>query len=166
MNIIGIDPGLSGAIALIDINEAPPMVFRRCSVWDMPTVKGKTRGRDLNVEELLTIAMYHYDLDLIVMEKPVLARPGEGRGSIGKFGYTTGLTEGIYRGFNHEVEFILVSPQKWKGHFGLLGKDKNASRALARERFFEDRDLFKRKKDDGRAEAALMALYGFETKGE
>jgi len=156
MIIVGIDPGLSGAIASFNPD------YNKVIVRDMPTVKGKTRGRDLDVEGLLDIAMYHHELDLIVMEKPVLARPGEGRGSIGKFGYTTGLTEGIYRGFNSECAFMLVSPQKWKAHFGLIGEGKDASRGLAAVRF-DDYEMFKRKKDDGRAEAALMALYGYET---
>lgn len=157
MIIVGIDPGLSGAIVEMHTMK------KEIKVWDMPTVKGKTRGRDLDMDKLYEfIAQYHYDLETIVMEKPVLARPGEGRGSIGKFGYTTGLTEGLYRGIYPDAHFHLVSPQKWKAHFNLLGEGKDAARELAMKEFPKYADLFKRKKDDGRAEAALIALYGFE----
>ena len=118
--IIGIDPGLSGAVVSFS------QQFNKLIVRDMPTVKGKTRGRDLDTEELLDLAYCHVEVDLIVMEKPVLSRPGEGRGSIGKFGYTTGLTEGIYRGAYPDIQFCLVSPQKWKAHFGLIRYSKLA----------------------------------------
>jgi crossover junction endodeoxyribonuclease RuvC len=158
MRVVGIDPGLSGAISIV--TRLYP--FFEVDVIDMPTIKGKTRGRDLHTTELLDICLHHYDLDLIVIEKPVLARPGEGRGSIGKFGYTTGLTEGIYRGVHHDTKLVLVSPQKWKGHFNLLGQDKNSSREWVMDFFKDEKDLFKRKKDDGRAEATLIALYGID----
>jgi crossover junction endodeoxyribonuclease RuvC len=55
----------------------------------------------------------------------------------------------------------LVKPQKWKKHFS-LDKDKDKSRALANRRFPDNHQDFARKKDDGRAEAALIALYGAE----
>jgi crossover junction endodeoxyribonuclease RuvC len=54
-----------------------------------------------------------------------------------------------------------VTPAKWKKHFG-LNRDKGVSRSKATERFPEYANLFSRVKDDGRAEAALIALYGAE----
>jgi len=55
-----------------------------------------------------------------------------------------------------------VTPSKWKAHFGLT-RDKGVSRGMAMQRFPEYAEKFKRVKDDGRAEAALIALYGQET---
>ncbi len=155
MIIVGIDPGLSGAVA--ELNTT----MKEVKVRDMPTVKGKTRGRDLDTLQLVEECQYHWDIDLIIMEKPVLARPGEGRGSIGKFGYTTGLTEGIYRAMYPVVPFVLVSPQKWKAQMVGLGSSKDEARELAMKLYPPYKDLFKRKKDDGRAEALLIAQYGW-----
>ena len=56
------------------------------------------------------------------------------------------------------IPTIHVSPGKWKKHFGLTS-DKEKSRALAIATWPQS-DHFRRKKDDGRAEAALTALYG------
>ena len=55
-----------------------------------------------------------------------------------------------------------VQPASWKKHFG-LNRDKGLSRSLATQRFPEYAKLFARAKDDGRAEAALLALFGQET---
>jgi crossover junction endodeoxyribonuclease RuvC len=56
-----------------------------------------------------------------------------------------------------------VAPAIWKKHFG-LSTDKDASRALAGQTFPDQADLWKLKKQDGRAEAALIALYGWVKK--
>ena len=158
MRFIGVDPGLSGAIATISEMEGDRLDLH---VFDIPTIKGKTRGRDLDWDTLLGFSHKWYlnSADVIFMEKPVLARPGEGRGSIGKFGYVCGATEGLMRSYNQGADFYSVSPQKWKAHFGLLGQDKNASRELAAVNF-DEYEIFKRKKDDRRSESALIALYG------
>jgi len=59
------------------------------------------------------------------------------------------------------IPTTLVSPQKWKRELE-LSKDKNQSLEMARM-LWPDSDKFKRKKDDGRAEAALIAMYGFKS---
>jgi len=61
----------------------------------------------------------------------------------------------------HKIPTRLVTPSKWKSHFG-LSRDKGVSRGLAMQRFPEQAQMFSRVKDDGRAEAALIALYGQE----
>jgi crossover junction endodeoxyribonuclease RuvC len=60
------------------------------------------------------------------------------------------------------VPLHLVSPSKWKRHFG-LGSDKEKSRALALRLWPGRSDLFGKKKDHGKAEAALLARYLAET---
>ena len=64
-----------------------------------------------------------------------------------------------------KVPMILVTPQKWKRHFRLIGSDKEASRTMALRLFPACAEHFQRKKDHGRAEAALLARYGAETFG-
>jgi crossover junction endodeoxyribonuclease RuvC len=61
----------------------------------------------------------------------------------------------------HQVPVQYVTPAKWKKYFG-LSKNKGSSRGLAIQRFPQVSDKFSRVKDDGRAEAALIALYGKE----
>jgi len=60
-----------------------------------------------------------------------------------------------------ELQVRYVTPQKWKGHFG-LSRDKGVSRSVASQRFPSIAAQFARVKDDGRAEACLIALYGKE----
>ena len=76
-----------------------------------------------------------------------------------RFGETYGATQMAVAA--HKVPIQYVTPAKWKGHFR-LNRDKGVSRGLATQRFPDCADLFKRVKDDGRAEAALIALYGKE----
>jgi crossover junction endodeoxyribonuclease RuvC len=76
-----------------------------------------------------------------------------------RFGVAYGAVLGILGALT--VPFHLVSPTVWKKHFH-LSKDKDASRALALRRFPACAQHFERKKDHNRAEAALLALYGYE----
>jgi crossover junction endodeoxyribonuclease RuvC len=77
-----------------------------------------------------------------------------------RFGETYGATQMAVAA--HGMVMQYVPPTTWKKHFK-LSRDKGVSRGLATQRFPDCADLFKRVKDDGRAEAALIALYGLET---
>jgi crossover junction endodeoxyribonuclease RuvC len=85
--------------------------------------------------------------------------PGQGVTSMFNFGRSYGDVRGVIGAM--EVPLHFVTPQKWKKHFG-LSSDKEQSRLRAIRMFPAVADSFKRKKDDGRAEAALIALYGSE----
>ena len=65
---------------------------------------------------------------------------------------------------SQNIPYTTISPTKWKKSFGLT-RDKDASRAAATRLFPANADLFERKKDDGRAEATLIALYGQQLLG-
>lgn len=169
---IGIDPGLSGAVAFIDGDDL--------TIWDMPVrevITGKTLRRirgskkgGQHVREVPTIKRHLdirglsdilYDLDGIYFVEKIT--PQQKNGHMGTFiqGIGVGAIAGILAAF--EETPVEVSPQRWKNHFGLAGRDKNASRHLAMEKFPRHVGLFSRVKDDGRAEAALLACYGRET---
>jgi len=60
----------------------------------------------------------------------------------------------------NRFRLVRVRPQAWKKKMGLIGKDKTASRGLARELFPQYAERFKLVKHDGLAEAALIARYG------
>lgn len=80
-----------------------------------------------------------------------------------QFGRSLGVIEGVLGGL--KVPVTLVVPRRWQAVMGVRGKDN--TRAQAANLLPDQRELFARKKDDGRADAALIALYGHRAyKGE
>jgi hypothetical protein len=75
-----------------------------------------------------------------------------------KFGRAVGSIEAtvVLCGIPHEI----VEPSIWKRHFHLPGGDEERARQRALELFPAAHALLARKKDHGRAEAALIALHG------
>lgn len=152
MRILGIDPGLDGALALIDGNDL-------VVIEDMPTIAAKKR-RQINEVELARI------IDALLISRVNAAflelvgiRPGEGPVGAFAFGRGYGLLRGILRA--HFVPLYDVPPAVWKRAVGIpAGAGKDSSRALATELWQRKAELFRRVKDDGRADAALIARYG------
>lgn len=137
---LGIDPGKKGALALVDDDTW------RVSTYDMPPTTGELH--DL-IAGLPMIAS-------CTLEK-LHAGPAMGKTSIATMFMNYGILKGALMW--RDIPFTEVRPSKWKPALNLSG-DKNASRELAMQRFPDDKDQFKRVKDDGRAEAALLAIYG------
>src|SRR6201986_740513 len=142
--IMGIDPGISGAVAFYF-----PMVSGRIAVDDVPVA-----GGEINAAELARIIRIHRP-ELAVIER-VSAMPGQGVVSMFNFGRSYGDVRGVIAAM--EIPLHFVTPQKWKKHFG-LSSDKDESRLRAIRMFPSAAESFKLKKHDGRAEAALIALY-------
>jgi crossover junction endodeoxyribonuclease RuvC len=145
--IMGVDPGISGAVAFYF-----PMVTSRIAVDDVPVA-----GGEINVAELARLIRVHRPT-LAVIER-VSAMPGQGVTSMFNFGRSYGDVRGVIGAMGVPLHF--VTPQKWKKHFG-LSSDKEQSRLRAIRMFPTAAESFKLKKHDGRAEAALIALYGAE----
>lgn len=153
--VLGIDPGKRGALALLDVAAGT------LEVEDVPTltVRGKT-------------VVDHYGLARIVdawsPRNPVVfieqvgSRPGEGHAGAFDFGRTCGLILGICSAHFLRVEY--VTPAKWKAAMRVKG-DKDESRQRACTLFPGQSALFARVKDDGRAEAALIASHGAQALG-
>jgi crossover junction endodeoxyribonuclease RuvC len=121
--------------------------------------KGKKCKR--NLMDLATIRdlIEEHNPDRCVLEK-VAARSGQGVTSMFRFGQGFGEWQGLLTGLR--VQFITPTPQSWKKTFG-LSSDKNASLEMARELFPEKaKECFRLKKQDGVAEAALIAKFGFD----
>lgn len=152
--IIGIDPGISGGIALVE--KTSDGIFLR-GVWDMPTTCIAGGKRKVNAPMLADI-ISRFPTTATVISEQVGAMPGQGVVSMFNFGRAAGIIEGVVAGVGLDLELVL--PVKWKRVLDLIGKDKNASRALAAEAFPKQANSFSRVKDDGRAEAALIALWG------
>lgn len=156
MIIFGIDPGFRGAIAEYHANE------RRLFVYDMPTLPGPKGKAELCCHSILDLLSGAHPAGTAAWIEKVGARPGQGVSSMFRFGQQLGALEMAVAARGHEMRW--VTPSKWKAHFG-LGADKGAARKVAMERFPAVASQFARVKDDGRAEAALIALYGAEMAG-
>jgi len=151
--IIGIDPGLDGAVAII--NGTGNLV-----VIDMPTVTVERNGkskRQVSATELAQILASHNSNNCHVFVEKVSAMAGQGVTSVFSFGRSFGMIEGILAAFRLPVTY--VAPATWVKAVG-RGQGKDASRARAMELFPENQADFKLKKFDGRADAALIAYWG------
>jgi hypothetical protein len=145
--VMGIDPGVSGAVAFYF-----PMVPSRIAVDDVPVA-----GGEINTAELARQIRIHRPT-MAVIER-VGAMPGQGVVSMFNFGRSYGDVRGVIGALDIPLHF--VTPQKWKKHFGLTS-DKEECRKRANDLFPTAADRLHLKKHHGRAEAALIALYGAE----
>lgn len=148
MNIAGIDPGKTGALALIVDDEL-------ADVTDTPAIDKRVNAAA--VSDWFSTHKQMHGIDLVVIEN-VHSRPGQGVSSSFNFGRALGCVEGVVLALGLPVSF--VTPATWKRDMGLTGKDKGASRQLATDTWPTWAGSFQRVKDDGRAEAALLALWG------
>lgn len=142
--ILGIDPGISGAVAFLFPHEQG-----RVLAEDIPVAGDQIAGG------LLFNLIDRMKPDVAVIEL-VGAMPGQGVSSMFKFGRAFGTAIGVIQAAGIPLHF--VTPAKWKRHFNLPA-DKEAARELALRMFAKTPEPFARKKDHGRAEAALLALY-------
>ena len=113
MRIIGIDPGLSGGIAILDDLK----IF---DLFDMPIMsEGKKNKNQLNSAQLVNIIKEHIIKkdDTFVIVEQVSAMPGQGVTSMFNFGQTFGAIKGICAALN--LPIFYVRPNKWKNTLSL-----------------------------------------------
>lgn len=156
--VLGIDPGVRGALALVEtVNELP-----RVKVFDMPIrtyyINGSGRARIEEAALNQWFATYAPFIDCAVMEE-VHAMPKDGPVQAFTFGYANGLIKGMLTAYNVAVQ--MIAPADWKKPFG-LSSDKNRSRLVASRFFPKDDAQWSRKMDDGRAEAALLGIIALQ----
>jgi len=156
--VMGVDPGLTGAFAMV-IRHADKS-FELTGIWDMPT---KAEGRQkLQVDATRFAKIIDKPfLTLVVLER-VQSSPQQGVASAFRFGKGAGLLEGVLTGLTKP--YVLIPPATWKWKMGLRGADKKASLEMARG-LWANQDWFRRAKDDGRAEAALLGLHWLREHG-
>jgi len=152
VKIIGIDPGISGAVAVFDLNN------KALAIHDMPVVElksGSTKKKSVS-EAMLASILKNIDAEHAFIEH-VSARPGQGVTSMFNFGVGYGVIRGVLAASN--IPFTTVAPVKWQRDLALK-QGKDANRAKAAELFPEFAGYFTRSKDDGRADASLLAWWG------
>ena len=148
--ILGIDPGLSGALALYDVDGS-------LEVIDMPTLQLKKRVVD---EYALARIIDNWSGHIReVWLEQVGTRPGEGAVGAFTFGRGYGLIRGICAA--NFLTIIDVTPATWKRALRVPA-EKDGARAAASRIFPRHAGTWSRVKDDGRAEAALIARHGMD----
>tara|TARA_X000001036_G_C20625512_1_gene784939 strand:+ start:718 stop:1212 length:495 start_codon:yes stop_codon:yes gene_type:complete len=158
MKIIGIDPGLSGAIAILEDSKIK-------NLFDMPVMsEGKKNKRQLNSAQLVKLINDNIskDEEVNVVVEQVNAMPGQGVTSMFNFGQTFGAIKGICAAMGLPIYF--VRPSKWKKHFELINSSKDASRTKAIEMYPSISDSLSRKKDVNKSDAILIARFFCETR--
>jgi crossover junction endodeoxyribonuclease RuvC len=153
MRIMGIDPGLTGAVAIIGGGE---VVLRDTPI--MLVKNGKKMKMEYLPAEMAAILHDNRSLEEHVFLEKVSAMPGQGVTSMFGFGKGYGIWIGILAALR--IPYTLVTPQAWKKEIMQGMKDKDAARLRALELYPEVVSKLTRKKDIGRADALLIAEYG------
>jgi|TARA_Y100001949_G_scaffold78178_1_gene66166 crossover junction endodeoxyribonuclease RuvC len=159
MIIIGIDPGVSGAICILTDGKIT-------EIYEMPTmIDGKKNKKQVNGAEVTNIINKELvnEKDINVVIEHVSAMPGQGVTSMFNFGQSFGVLKGICAALKLPVHFI--RPVKWKKHFNLINTEKDASRTKVIEVFPYISSKISKKKDANKADAILIARFFHETVG-
>ena len=157
MIIIGVDPGVSGAICILNNGKI-------IELYEMPTmIDGKKNKKQVNGAEITNI----FQKELVneknskVIIEHVSAMPGQGVTSKFNFGQSFGVVKGICAALRLPLYF--VRPVKWKKHFNLINSQKDASRTKVIEIFPYISSKISKKKDANKADAILIARFFHET---
>ena len=157
MIIFGIDPGVSGAISILENKKI-------IEVFDMPTmIDGKKNKRQVNGAQVSNIIKerLNNEKEVLIVVEQVNAMPGQGVTSMFNFGQSFGVIKGVCSALNLPIYF--VRPTKWKKHFNLIKTNKDASRTKVIEIYPGISSKISRKKDSNKADAILIARYFNDT---
>lgn len=155
---LGCDPGQTGAIAILADGAVDGFV-------DMPTTARRAGGQQVNgtalADALREVLHRHAGAYVLAVVEQVNAMPNQGASSGFRFGQADGILRGVLGALR--IGLVEVPPQMWKRHLRLTGCDKDAARTLAIQRFPSASSRLTRKKDIGRADALLIALWAETT---
>ena len=159
MLVIGIDPGISGAICFFEDGQINEII-------DMPVMAdGKKNKRQINGPQVYNEVLKRINKfpkkDIIVVIEQVSAMPGQGVTSMFNFGQSFGVLKGICSAM--QLSMYFVRPAKWKKYFGLIKTEKDASRTKVIEIFPYISSQLSRKKDSNKADAILIASFFYNT---
>lgn len=159
--ILGIDPGLSGALATFNTAD------RSVEVFDMPTFRTQVNGKNSGTTDCAALARLVWKLSRVTgvdcaFLEHIHTMPTDSHVTAGRMMENFGALRGILAAY--EVPVVLARPALWKRVMS-LSSDKELSRRRASELLPHAAHLWARKKDDGRAEAVMLALYGAGVQG-
>lgn len=148
MRVIGIDPGATGAIVMLE--DGTPIEWEEMPVM---TVGKSTRVNAAALADFLRESFADH-----VFVELVHSMPKQGVASSFNFGHSTGTIMGVLGALN--TPHTLVTPVFWKRKMNLIGTDKDAARARAIQLWPGWKELNKKSKGQALADAALIALSG------
>ena len=159
MLIIGIDPGITGAICFFDNGEVSDII-------EIPSMaEGKKNKRQINGPQIYNEISKRIEglqkKNIAVVIEQVSAMPGQGVTSMFNFGQSFGVLKGICSAMQLPTHF--VRPAKWKKYFNLIKTEKDASRTKVIEIFPYISSKLSRKKDSNKADAILIASFFYNT---
>src|SRR5262249_26538032 len=151
--ILGVDPGISGGLAVVEITDGAAPVLVECI--DIPVVGIGARER-VDAAAVRNFIERHKPIHALI--ERAQAMPKQGASSGFKYGRAVGAIEAAITLCSIPVE--IIEPSAWKRFWKLPGKDQESGRQKALQLFPAAHAALARKKDHGRAEASLIALYG------
>jgi crossover junction endodeoxyribonuclease RuvC len=152
MKALGVDPGIQGGIAIVENTGSIPTLI---GAWDIPVIGTAAKER---VDVLSLRALINQHQPAIAFIERGQAMPKQGASSGFKYGRAVGALEATIALCGLPLE--IVEPSMWKQSFRLRGGDKESARQRALLLFPQGHVVLYRKRDHGRAEAALIAFYG------
>ena len=155
MLIIGIDPGINGAISFFEDGVLKDVI-------DMPTMaSGNKNKKQINssqiFNEISLRTQNHESENVNVVVEQVSAMPGQGVTSMFNFGQSFGVLKGVCAAM--QLPIFFVRPAKWKKYYDLINSQKDSSRVKAIEMFPKFSSMLSRKKDNNKADAILIGNY-------
>jgi hypothetical protein len=159
MVVIGIDIGLTGALAAVDSRGT-------CSITDLPTLptEGKRHvGRRLDPRSLILLVRQFIPPGeaALALFEDVHTGTGPGAAARASLMHSRGIVEAVLE--IARIDCRAVQPATWKRFYGLTGKKKVASLHTARSLYPSADAQLKRQKDHNRADALLIAHFGQRT---
>ena len=159
MLIIGIDPGITGAICFFEDGQVKDII-------EMPNMaEGKKNKRQVNgtqiYNEILSRIRNIPNKNIFVVIEQVSAMPGQGVTSMFNFGQSFGVIKGLCSAMQLSMHF--VRPMRWKKYFNLIKSEKDASRTKVIEIFPYISSKLSKKKDSNKADAILIASFFYNT---
>jgi Holliday junction resolvasome RuvABC endonuclease subunit len=151
--LLGVDPGILGGLAIVSVsaNAIPCLI----DAIDIP-VTGVGAKERVDVLAIRNWILQHAPRHALV--ERAQAMPKQGASSGFKYGRAVGAIEAVIACC--AIPLTIIEPSSWKKFHALRGGDKEAGRQRAMQLFPTEHELLARKKDHGRAEAALIALSG------
>lgn len=150
MKILGIDPGVSGCLAVMEGDS-----YRYIDHLHMPLMKSGARNR-INGAAMRAFILQH-NVQHVFIE---LVGPMPQQGGVGNFsfGHAAGGAELLVVGIG--LPYTMVRPEVWKKRAGLIGTDKDAARSRAIQLYPGLREFDLKAKGQALADAMLIARFG------
>lgn len=156
MIVVGVDPGISGAWAVMRAGHV--------RTFNLPIWHPAGKNKAIDVPELLSdISVWRNASDGDPWEiwlELGQSMPNQSSSAGFNYGRACGCVEAVFFSAFPRSVVHYVRPGIWKKKMGLLKQEKSVSLDMARRLFPQNRDQFKLKKDHNKAEAALIAYYG------